>query len=280
MTNVSSASDQELLLEHGNAALQGGNTIEARKYFRQAVDVGPENPDAWMGLALAVLPYQDKRDHLQRVLELDPTYAEAQAMLQEVEAKLTSGAVFAPPYKPPKSTIVADDSPEALQASEEQATDVHYCYRHPERETGLQCTQCGTYICAACARSALVGQLCPDCARERRPPNYQVSVGNIVVAALLSLVTSVVMSFLVVVFIGGFVGFFGLIIALLLGPAVARLIVRLIDYATRAKRGKAMQLAVGISFVVGAFPLLFLSQSLVLLLFTLVTTSVSVALLR
>lgn len=278
MTNVSSAGDKKVLIEYGNVALQGGNTIEARKYFREAVDVDPENPDAWMGLALAVLPYQDKRDHLQRVLELNPTYAEARAMLQEIEAKLMSGEVFAPPYKPPASDVVADDG-EAAQTSEEQATDVQHCYRHPERETGLQCTQCGTYICAACARSALVGQLCPDCARERRPPNYQVSAGNIVVAAVLSLVLSVVMSFLIVFFIGG-VGFFGLIIALLLGPAVARLIVRLIDYTTRAKRGKAMQLAVGIGVVVGAFPLLYLSQSLVLLIFTIVMTSVSVALLR
>jgi membrane associated rhomboid family serine protease len=37
-----------------------------------------------------------------------------------------------------------------------------YCYRHPDRETGLSCSECGRPICADCATFAPVGIRCPD----------------------------------------------------------------------------------------------------------------------
>jgi membrane associated rhomboid family serine protease len=37
------------------------------------------------------------------------------------------------------------------------------CYRHPDRPTGLSCTECGRSICGACSIDASVGQRCPDC---------------------------------------------------------------------------------------------------------------------
>ncbi len=52
-----------------------------------------------------------------------------------------------------------------------------YCYRHPDRETGLSCSECGRPICADCATFAAVGIRCPDHAgarggkrRQVRPP--------------------------------------------------------------------------------------------------------------
>lgn len=43
------------------------------------------------------------------------------------------------------------------------------CYRHPDRETGLACTECGRPICASCSIDADVGQRCPECvARQGR----------------------------------------------------------------------------------------------------------------
>lgn len=38
------------------------------------------------------------------------------------------------------------------------------CYRHPDRPTGLSCSNCGRPICAECSRDAAVGQKCPECA--------------------------------------------------------------------------------------------------------------------
>jgi membrane associated rhomboid family serine protease len=36
------------------------------------------------------------------------------------------------------------------------------CYRHPDRETGLSCSECGRPICTECMTPAAVGIRCPD----------------------------------------------------------------------------------------------------------------------
>jgi hypothetical protein len=55
---------------------------------------------------------------------------------------------------------------------------------------------------------------------------------------------------LVNVFLGGF-GFFSFIIAFLVAPFAAEMIVRLLDRITHAKRGKEMQLVCGVSYGAG-----------------------------
>jgi membrane associated rhomboid family serine protease len=40
-----------------------------------------------------------------------------------------------------------------------------YCYRHPDRETGVSCSECGRGICPDCMVFAPVGIRCPDHAR-------------------------------------------------------------------------------------------------------------------
>ncbi len=42
------------------------------------------------------------------------------------------------------------------------------CYRHPDRETGLSCSECGRPICTECMTVAPVGLRCPDHAGGRR----------------------------------------------------------------------------------------------------------------
>jgi membrane associated rhomboid family serine protease len=37
-----------------------------------------------------------------------------------------------------------------------------YCYRHPDRETGLSCSECGRPICVDCMSVAPVGIRCPE----------------------------------------------------------------------------------------------------------------------
>jgi membrane associated rhomboid family serine protease len=41
------------------------------------------------------------------------------------------------------------------------------CYRHPKRETGVHCSNCGRPICPDCMTSTPVGMRCPECARQR-----------------------------------------------------------------------------------------------------------------
>ena len=48
--------------------------------------------------------------------------------------------------------------------------ETRYCYRHPDRETGLSCSDCGRPICADCATFAPVGIRCPDHAGTRKGP--------------------------------------------------------------------------------------------------------------
>src|SRR5918992_4605780 len=42
------------------------------------------------------------------------------------------------------------------------------CYRHPDRETGVSCSECGRGICPDCMRFAPVGIRCPDHSGEKR----------------------------------------------------------------------------------------------------------------
>jgi membrane associated rhomboid family serine protease len=42
------------------------------------------------------------------------------------------------------------------------------CYRHPKRETGVRCSNCGRPICPDCMTSTPVGMRCPECARQGR----------------------------------------------------------------------------------------------------------------
>ena len=44
---------------------------------------------------------------------------------------------------------------------------VRYCYRHPERETGVSCSNCGRPICHECMIPAPVGFRCPECVKEQ-----------------------------------------------------------------------------------------------------------------
>src|SRR5689334_12972389 len=51
------------------------------------------------------------------------------------------------------------------------------CYRHPDRETGLSCSECGRPICTECMTAAPVGLRCPEhagAARKVRRPAFTV----------------------------------------------------------------------------------------------------------
>lgn len=54
------------------------------------------------------------------------------------------------------------------------------CYRHPDRQTYVQCTRCGRFICPECMRSAAVGHQCPECVGEaaRSAPQARAPFGG------------------------------------------------------------------------------------------------------
>jgi len=69
--------------------------------------------------------------------------------------------------------------------------ETRYCYRHPDRETGLSCSDCGRPICADCATFAPVGIRCPDHATTsgRRSPTARIKPPTVRRAPGLALAT-------------------------------------------------------------------------------------------
>lgn len=290
---TTTAGEARALVAEGNAALIAGDAYTARQRFRQALELDPERVEAWVGLAGSVRPYREKREHLQRALTIDPANPEARAVLAQVEARLAAGEILAPGGVQVREPVAAApaEPPPPVTAPPAAPSDTLYCYIHPGRETGLRCTNCDRPICGECAQRAAVGQLCPECAKARRPVNYQVSGANLVTAGAVALVYGLLMTFLASQLLG-MIGFFGLFAAFLLGPVVGDLLVRLSDRLTRNKKGRPMQLALAGCYALGASPLflllvlvgglrlLFSAGVLALILFTVTAITTIVARVR
>ena len=56
-------------------------------------------------------------------------------------------------------------------------TSTQTCYRHPGRETGVNCSSCGRPICPDCMTPTPVGMRCPECARQKTPVRTMRNVG-------------------------------------------------------------------------------------------------------
>lgn len=55
---------------------------------------------------------------------------------------------------------------------------MYRCYRHPDRETGIQCTRCDRGICPDCMISASVGFQCPECVSAKQNPTVRNRFGG------------------------------------------------------------------------------------------------------
>lgn len=65
--------------------------------------------------------------------------------------------------------MMSVEPPAGLPPDFESSLDdvgVRHCYRHPDRETGVSCSNCGRPICHECMITAPVGFWCPECVRE------------------------------------------------------------------------------------------------------------------
>jgi hypothetical protein len=221
----------------------------------------------------------EKREYLQRALELEPANGDIAASLRYVEQLQGEGMQIEPSRRRAERLASSDASP--LLSTPEPAvvaTEIEYCYRHPDRETGLHCTVCGRPICGECAMMTSVGQLCPDDRKARRPSNYKVSAKEVIVGGLVAFFASALVALVLSLFLGR-LGFFGLIIIFMAGPAIAEFIVRVVDRVTKLKRGRPMQIAVGIAIVIGTLPFA-LFGGLLLLLYMALAVSTAVARLR
>ncbi len=240
------------LLREGRAAALAGDSATARARFRRATELDPQSVEAWLGLGGVVPVLAEKREYLLRALALAPDNQDAAGTLRVVDQLIAEGRQLAPsqrfarpePAAPtPEAAPAEMPAPEAAPAA---TAEIMHCYIHPTVETGLLCVQCGRPICGRCARPAAVGQLCPECRRERRPVNYKVSPGNLAAAAGVTFILAAVAGAI----LGSF-GFGGLFIGLFLGWLVAEGLLRVIDRVTHGKRGRSMQITVGVALLAG-----------------------------
>lgn len=204
--------------------------------------------------AVRVGDYEAARTTFERAAALDPSNQEALDGLRDARRRLGV-------------------SPQAATAEQ-----VEYCYRHPDVETALHCTACGRPICVRCSTPGAVGQLCPECRKGRRAPNYKVAPLDLIKGGVVGLLVSTVAAGLLAL-IGG--GLFLFIILFAVAPSAAELIVRSVDWATRNKRGRAMQITVAIAMILGGvIAAQFVWNPLTIGLFLLIGVSTAVARLR
>jgi len=276
----STAAEVQQLVQQGRAAGLAGDTYAARASFRRATELDPACADAWAGLSGVVPILAEKREYLQRALELEPGNSDIAASLRYVEQLQGEGMQIEPSRRRAERLASSDGSP-LLSAPDLPvvATEIEYCYRHPDRETGLHCTVCGRPICGECAMMTSVGQLCPDDRKARRPSNYKVSAADVIVGGIVAFFGSALVALVLSLFLGR-MGFFGLIIIFMAGPAIAEFIVRVVDRVTKLKRGRPMQVAVGTAIVLGTLPFVVFGGGLLLLLYMVLAVSTAVARLR
>jgi hypothetical protein len=124
-----------------------------------------------------------------------------------------------------------------------------YCANHPDRETGLRCNRCGKPICSSCAVRTPVGYRCPECVRSQQKlfdTNLQRDYALAVVIAALGAGIGIG--------ILGFLGFFGLLLAPLLGGGIAEAV----RWAVSRRRSRRLPLLAAIGAGVGTVPHLLL----------------------
>jgi hypothetical protein len=127
-----------------------------------------------------------------------------------------------------------------------------YCANHPSVETSLRCNKCEKPICAKCAVLTPTGYRCRECVKEQQKVYetalwYDYPVVFIVVSILAYLGS----------LLGGLIGRFGyfsLILALFLAPAIGGLIAQAARAVTRRRRSKKLFLLAAIAAVVGCLP--------------------------
>jgi tetratricopeptide (TPR) repeat protein len=254
------------LVQRGKAAARVGRLEEAREHLGRAVELEPQNVEAWLSLAAVESDRRGKMACFERVLQLEPDNVEArlgQEMLQAEEGEED-------PDEQPEGAV--EDELEAIIAQASKQLDeavgppppdelplddnVLYCANHPTVETMLRCNRCGKPICTRCAVQTPVGYRCRECVGKQQAVFYTGGALDYVIAGAISVVLGGIASYLMTLVGAWF-------IALLLGPAAGIGIAELVRLAVQRRRSKYLWIVVGAGIVVGALP------SLILALFSL-----------
>ena len=247
------------LVQRGKAAARVGRLDEAREYLGRAIELVPDNVEAWLALAAVESDPAGKIACFETVLQLDPDNVEARLGLEMLRHD-----------EEPDATVeeVADDELEAVIAQASRQLDeavgppppdelpfddnALFCANHPTVETILRCNRCNKPICTRCAVQTPVGYRCKECVGQQQAVFYTGGALDYVIAGAISLVLGGIASYLMTLLGAWF-------FALILGPAVGIGIAELVRLAVRRRRSRYLWIVVAAAMVVGSLPALLLA---------------------
>jgi MFS family permease len=126
-----------------------------------------------------------------------------------------------------------------IQPSDEaaEAGAPMFCANHPDAETYLRCNKCGKPICLKCAALTEVGYRCKECIREQQNVFYNAMTSdNWIAFAVAAGITLVAWPFVAWLFL--ITGFFGWIIAALIGSGAGASLAQIIRKSVGRRRGR------------------------------------------
>jgi hypothetical protein len=128
-----------------------------------------------------------------------------------------------------------------------------YCANHPSVKTTLRCNKCEKPICAKCAVLTPTGYRCKECIKEQQKI-FETAVWYdypviFIVVAIMSYLGSLLGGWISIRF-----GFYIIILALFLAPAVGGLIAEVARRATGKRRSKKLFLLAAIAAIIGCLP--------------------------
>ena len=290
--------DVNELIGRARSALEAGNRLAARGYWRRAARIAPDRVDVWRDLCqVSDLP-SGRLSCLERIVTLDPTDGKAQAELAQLQ-RLQEDA--ADPDVPEASE--GDTDPGFSEASPEHEAHLPdggrpnirlditdemrhqwdealaagkplVCIDHPQRETTLRSNRCDAPVCLQCVVRTPVGFRCKECIKAQQSAFFNVRWYDYPLAAFLSLLLSVPASIL-----SGMAGWW---FALIISPLAGGLIGGIVHRAVGRRRGRGLWAVVATGIVLGALvALLSVPSSLISIgIYAVAGTSAAVGVLR
>lgn len=132
-------------------------------------------------------------------------------------------------------------APHSDQTNESaDAVAVMHCVNHPDVETYLRCNKCGKPICLKCAVLTEVGYRCKACIREQQNVFYNaVTTDNLIAFAVAVGITLV--AWPLVAWLFRLTGFFGWILAILIGSGAGASLAQIIRRSVGRRRGRYLR---------------------------------------
>ncbi len=114
------------------------------------------------------------------------------------------------------------------------------CANHPDRETMLRCNRCDKPICYSCAVRTPVGYRCRECVQQQQAVYYNENTLDPLIAGLIGFALGAVFGLLSYGFLR-ILGWFSIIGAIFIGPAVGGLIAGVVRRGVGKRRGRYLK---------------------------------------